>query len=214
MSVGAVNKNTGDRIPTAGNPLDKVGNLASLHTTEKSDAVSAINEVKDEQANKADMDIVADAFSAAETYAEGDYCTYEGGLYKFKTSHSGAWDAADVDQIQIAGELSELKNTLTSATPRTATGTTAAQLTSALNALTTEQKARCAIAINGNKIILRQGQDTVHFDSISVTSSGIKMYRYNTTLSAFYEFLWSTSLTSQEITVTSWTLYYQGVPLS
>lgn len=112
MSVGTVNKNTGDRIPTAGNPLDKVGNLASLHTTEKSDAVSAINEVKDEQANKADNDIVADAFNAVETYAEGDYCTYEGGLYKFKTSHSGAWDAADVDQIQIAGELSELKNTL------------------------------------------------------------------------------------------------------
>lgn len=113
MSVGAVNKETGDRIPTAGNPLDKVGNLASLHTTAKNDAVSAINEVKDEQANKADNDIVADAFSAAETYAKGDYCTYEGGLYKFKTSHSGAWDAADVDQIQIAGELSELKNTLT-----------------------------------------------------------------------------------------------------
>ena len=50
MSVGAVNKNTGDRIPTAGNPLDKVGNLASLHTTAKNDAVSAINEVTDEQA--------------------------------------------------------------------------------------------------------------------------------------------------------------------
>lgn len=113
MSVGAVNKNTGDRIPTAGNPLDKVGNLASLHTTAKNDAVSAINEVKDEQANKADKDIVADAFSAAETYAEGDYCTYEGGLYKFKTAHEGAWDAADVDQIKIAGELSELKNTIT-----------------------------------------------------------------------------------------------------
>lgn len=113
MSVGAVNKNTGDRIPTAGNPLDKVGNLASLHTTAKNDAVSAINEVKDEQANKADNDIVADAFNAAETYAAGDYCTYEGGLYKFKASHSGAWDAADVDQIQIAGELSELKSGLT-----------------------------------------------------------------------------------------------------
>jgi len=112
MSVGVVNKETGDRIPTAGNPLDKVGNLAYLHTTAKSDAVSAINEVKDEQANKADNDIVADAFSAVETYAEGDYCTYEGGLYKFKASHSGAWDAADVDRIKIAGELSELKNTL------------------------------------------------------------------------------------------------------
>ena len=62
---------------------------------------------------KAKKDMVADAFDATATYAEGDYCTYEGGLYKFKASHSGAWDAADVDQIQIAGEISELKNTLT-----------------------------------------------------------------------------------------------------
>lgn len=113
MSMGMVNKDTAATIPAAGNTGDKVGNLAALHTTVKSDIVAAVNEVKDEQANKADMDIVADAFSAAETYAEGDYCTYEGGLYKFKTAHEGAWDAADVDQIQIAGELSELKNTLT-----------------------------------------------------------------------------------------------------
>lgn len=112
MSMGMINKDTAATIPAAGNTGDKVGNLAALHTTAKSDIVSAVNEVKDEQANKADNDIVADAFNAAETYAEGDYCTYEGGLYKFKASHSGAWDAADVDQIQIAGELSELKNTL------------------------------------------------------------------------------------------------------
>lgn len=116
MSMGMVNKDTAATIPAAGNTGDKVGNLAALHTTVKSDIVSAVNEVKDEQANKADMDIVADAFSAAETYAEGDYCTYEGGLYKFKAIHSGAWDAADVDQIQIAGELSELKNTLSGLT--------------------------------------------------------------------------------------------------
>lgn len=114
MSMGMVNKDTAATIPAAGNTGDKVGNLAALHTTVKSDIVAAVNEVKDEQANKADMDIVADAFSAAETYAAGDYCTYEGGLYKFKTAHEGAWNAADVDRIKIAGELSELKNTLTS----------------------------------------------------------------------------------------------------
>lgn len=45
MSVGVVDKTTGDRIPTAGNPLDKVGNLANLTTTAKGDAVEAINEV-------------------------------------------------------------------------------------------------------------------------------------------------------------------------
>ena len=112
MSMGMVNRDTAATIPAAGNTGDKVGNLAALHTTVKSDIVAAVNEVKDEQANKADMDIVADVFDATATYAEGDYCTYEGGLYKFKTSHSGAWDAADVDRIQIAGELSELKSGL------------------------------------------------------------------------------------------------------
>jgi len=45
MSVGIVDKSTGDRIQTAGDPLDKVGNLANLTTTAKTDAVAAINEV-------------------------------------------------------------------------------------------------------------------------------------------------------------------------
>ncbi len=45
MSVGVVDKTTGDRIQTAGDPLDKVGNLANLTTTAKDNAVAAINEV-------------------------------------------------------------------------------------------------------------------------------------------------------------------------
>ena len=50
-------------------------------------------------------DIVAAEFSTATTYAAGDYCIYDGGLYKFKTSHTGAWAAADVDSITVTGEL-------------------------------------------------------------------------------------------------------------
>ena len=45
MSVNTVNKSTGTTIKVAGNSLDKVGNLSSLTTTDKSSAVAAINEI-------------------------------------------------------------------------------------------------------------------------------------------------------------------------
>jgi hypothetical protein len=63
---------------------------------------------------KADTDIVASDFSTAVSYTAGNYCIYDGKFYKFKASHSGAWSAADVDEIKIAGELSSLKSGLIS----------------------------------------------------------------------------------------------------
>lgn len=63
---------------------------------------------------KADTNIVAADFNAGTSYTAGNYCIYEGKFYKFKNSHSGAWSAADVDEIKIAGELSSLKSGLTS----------------------------------------------------------------------------------------------------
>lgn len=99
-------------IKKAGGDVSKVA--AEVAAIKDGVSIDSFADVETALSGKADNDIVADAFNAAETYAEGDYCTYEGGLYKFKTAHEGAWNAADVDQIQIAGELSELKNTLTS----------------------------------------------------------------------------------------------------
>lgn len=93
-----------------------IASAQSVSEIKDGQEINSFADVETALAGKADNDIVADAFSAAETYAEGDYCTYEGGLYKFKTAHEGAWDAADVDRIKIAGELSELKNTLTNDT--------------------------------------------------------------------------------------------------
>lgn len=117
MSVGNVDKTTGDAHKNAGNMFDKVGNLTALHTTAKSDAVAAINEVADEaeelESRKADTDMVAADFNAGTSYTAGNYCVYEGKFYKFKNNHSGAWSAADVDEIKIAGELSALKSGLT-----------------------------------------------------------------------------------------------------
>lgn len=158
MSVGAVNKQTGERIPTAGmlavdsvlsgtstNPVqnrvikaaldEKVDaeNGKGLSTNDFTDAykaaigsnTSAIAAIKDGQSidsfadvetalgEKADTDIVASDFSAAASYTAGDYCIYGGKFYKFKTSHTGAWSASDVDEIKIAGELASLKSGLT-----------------------------------------------------------------------------------------------------
>lgn len=45
MSMNLVDQTTGDLNPIAGNATDKVGNLSSLTTTDKSSAVAGINEL-------------------------------------------------------------------------------------------------------------------------------------------------------------------------
>ena len=107
MSVGAVNKQTGERIPTAGMPaVDSVLSGTSTNPVQNRVVKAALDE-------KADTDIVASDFDATASYTAGNYCIYEGKFYKFKTSHSGAWSASDVDEIKIAGELSSLMSGLT-----------------------------------------------------------------------------------------------------
>lgn len=99
MSVGAVNKQTGERIPTAGMPaIDNALDLTSVNPVQNAVITAAL-------AGKADTGIVADDFDSTASYVIGNYCIYQGGLYKFKADHTGAWAAADVDAITIAGEL-------------------------------------------------------------------------------------------------------------
>ena len=111
MSVGVVNKTTGDRIQTAGDPLDKVGNLANLTTTAKTDAVVAINEVNAGLATKADLTDLAPAFSTATAYAVGQYVSYNGDIYKCTSAHSaGAWVAGDFTIVAVGSELESKQN--------------------------------------------------------------------------------------------------------
>ena len=63
-------------------------------------------------AGKTDTGIVADDFDSTASYVIGNYCIKDGKLYRFKANHSGAWAAADVDEIQITGELATLKSGL------------------------------------------------------------------------------------------------------
>lgn len=92
--------------------FDKTG--TNLNSTQTENAIKEVNtKANTLQSEKADTDIVASDFSTAVSYTAGNYCIYEGKFYKFKTSHSGAWSAADVDEIKIAGELSSLMSGLT-----------------------------------------------------------------------------------------------------
>ena len=137
MSVGAVNKQTGERIPTAGmSAIDSVLSGTSTNPVQnkvvkealddKQDALTfddtptdgsnnpvKSNGIYDALVTKADTDMVAADFNAGSSYTAGNYCVQDGKLYKFKNNHSGAWSAADVDEVKITGELSALKNGLT-----------------------------------------------------------------------------------------------------
>ena len=50
---------------------------------------------------------VANDFDSTHTYADGDYCLKEGTLYKFNKAHTGAWDAADADAVQLVDEMKD-----------------------------------------------------------------------------------------------------------
>lgn len=50
---------------------------------------------------------LADEFSANNSYAVGDYCSYNQDVYRFISPHSGAWDVADVVLVSIANDLKE-----------------------------------------------------------------------------------------------------------
>lgn len=55
---------------------------------------------------------IAPNFSAGSSYGAGDYVTYNGGLYRFTTAHSGTWSAGDVVSVNVGGELKAISGEL------------------------------------------------------------------------------------------------------
>ena len=106
---------------------------------------------------------------------------------------------------------------LASAVPRTKTGTTLATLNTALQALSNEQKSRATVCVNGIYWI-RRGLSAVFASSTYIGSSGIyQMQLQIGSTPHFYNITHNygtTTHTSTETAVTSWTLYYQGTPIS
>lgn len=55
---------------------------------------------------------LAPTFVTSKTYQAGEYVTYNGGVYKFKTTHpAGTFDATQVAKISIGNELSDIIGT-------------------------------------------------------------------------------------------------------
>ena len=80
-------------------------NFASdLHTTDKT-IVGAINEA----AASGNTDIIADEFDNTATYDVGDYCIYQGTLYKCISAITvaGQWDSTDWDSTIVMDEVGQ-----------------------------------------------------------------------------------------------------------
>lgn len=66
------------------------------------------------QFNILDDSVIAEVFDSSDTYAAGDYVIKGNGLYRFTSSHTGAWDANDVTEITITGEFGTIIDSIPS----------------------------------------------------------------------------------------------------
>ena len=55
---------------------------------------------------------LAPAFSTDASYVAEQYVTYNSGLWRFNTSHSGSWSSSDVTAVNLGGEITDLKSAL------------------------------------------------------------------------------------------------------
>lgn len=61
--------------------------------------------------------ITAGPFNTTTSYQIGDVVTYDDKLYRFKAAHSaGAWNASDVDQVQVIDLIGDVEVSPLSAT--------------------------------------------------------------------------------------------------
>lgn len=72
--------------------------------------ISIIN-INDDDYNLKDdavRKMVASEFDIAVTYAKGDKVIYNDKLYKAKQAHTGAWIAADFDEIKLTSIIEDI----------------------------------------------------------------------------------------------------------
>lgn len=88
---------------------------ALKNTSGEAAAIAALQTaVGNLQSCKANLSVIAPAFSAETAYAVGDIVSYDGATYRCTTAHEGEWDATDFAATTIANELSSLESGLTS----------------------------------------------------------------------------------------------------
>lgn len=82
-------------------------------TTTVEDGAITRAKLHEDMKNTTDLAVngFAAAFDSTESYSKGDYVTYGGKVYIFKTTHAaGAWDADDVTEVKVTGEINNLKS--------------------------------------------------------------------------------------------------------
>ena len=125
--------------------------------------------------------------------------------------------STSADKCMMADGAS-VEDNLKNAVPRTKTGTTLATLYTALNALSDEQKSRATVCVNGT-YWMRRGLSGVFASSTYIDSTGMHQMQLQigSATPHFYNVshnYGTTTHTSTETAVTSWTIYYQGTPIS
>ena len=68
----------------------------------------------------------ADLFSETNSYVIGDYCIYNGSLYRFTSAHTGTWNSNHATQVVAMNELESLANLIESRMTFKITGTVSA----------------------------------------------------------------------------------------
>ena len=113
-AVNEVNDNVGDlgdlttddkvNVVAAVNEVNaKFGDMTVLHTDAKDCVVYAINETFD-LVDDLEDDVAPD-YSTSYAYAVGDYCRYDGDMWRCTDATSGAWDASKWTQVNCGQEL-------------------------------------------------------------------------------------------------------------
>lgn len=108
-------------IGTASNPVYKYDDFGGLvDTSNLQDKLTAGKHITFSGTNNttinAEMDDIADDFSTSTGYAVGDYCIYEGDLYRCTTAHTaGAWNSGHFTKVTVGSELKTKYGTLDTA---------------------------------------------------------------------------------------------------
>lgn len=206
-----------------------MGKELSLNILEIARKVQKLESVGGESADTAKMSDIATEFSATTNYTAGCFVYYEGKLYQFNTDHSaGAWDPTDVVEANVTDQVVSNKaaieamddrvDALDGAVPRTSTGTTLAELVTALGQLTDEQKMKSILMLGGMRLT---SWSTSVYHAFQLRSDSSKMreivfdgsatpptfgYREQSTIGS--------AATWEDISNTTWSLYYSGSPIT
>lgn len=67
----------------------------------------------------ANIEVIASTYNTSTSYSAGDYCEYQGTIYKANASATGAWDSSKWDAVTVVGELNNIEGAIPQASSTT-----------------------------------------------------------------------------------------------